>query len=60
MVVKPSGAAFHGSIGVSYHDVTDVTSITAAVTFLLNQLDSRNSVMIETFIDTLEIQESGI
>ena len=57
--MKPSGAEFHGSIGVSYHDVTDVTSITTAATFLLKQLEPRNSVLVESFIDTLRIQEPG-
>ena len=57
--MKPSGAEFHGSIGISYHDVADVTSITAAATFLLKQLEPRNSVLVECFVDTLTLKGSG-
>ena len=59
-MVKPSGPEFHGSIGITCHNSSDVTSITSAVTSLLEQLEPRHSVLLESFVDTLTPKMTGM
>ena len=47
--MKPSGSVWHGSRGVTFHDVTDFDGILHAAIKLLNDLEVENAVLIETF-----------
>lgn len=53
IVVKPSGPQFLGSVGVSFHSVTDVPSVVRAAEELLAEISEGNSVLVEQFVEPI-------
>ena len=50
---------WHGSIGVTYHDVNDTEGVVSAVLNLFSTLEKDNSVLIEAFYTPTAAQDSG-
>lgn len=59
IVVKPSGPRYLGSVGVSLHRVTDVSSIVKSAEELLLEIEEGCSVLVEEFIEHLIPNDSG-
>lgn len=58
-MVKPSGPACFGSVGVSYHTSKGITGIVDAVEHLLADMDECNAVLVEEFVEMLKPQQNG-
>ncbi|XP_060602022.1 carnosine synthase 1-like isoform X2 [Ruditapes philippinarum] len=59
IVVKPSGPKYLGSVGISFHSASNVTSIIEAADDLLQEIDEGSSVLIEEFIEPISPRNTG-
>lgn len=59
VVVKPSGPPYFGSIGVSYHDVCDVSTVVHAVHALITQIEDGCSVLVESYVEPLKCRQTA-
>ena len=57
--MKPSGPKYLGSVGISFHSTSDVTSIIAAADDLLQEIEEGSSVLVEEFIEPIIPQDAG-
>lgn len=58
-MVKPSGPRYLGSVGVSFHSVSDIPSIVNATVELLVEIDAGCSVLVEEFVEPIVPMHAG-